>query len=372
MRILHVVESLDRGGLERVVCDLALEQRRLGVRVRVFCLFHAGPLAETLRSSGVEVVLGDKRPGFDWRAARRLREAALAERADVVHSHNPVANYYSCAALPLWWRDPPIVNTRHNMGAARASDQRERIFRWSLMRTARGVMVSKTVADRFVGEGIIPAAKVRVQRNAIPACRYPVCTPETRAAARRRLGIDEDEFVVGAVGRLAQVKNHALLIDAVAALAQVQKSVRLVIVGEGELRQSLVERARSRGVSAALFLTGERPDVDAILPGFDVYAMPSLSEGHSIALLEASMVGLPIVATAVGGNPEIVEDGVTGLLVPSGNVAAMAGALRRLAGDRELRRSMGVRAREWSLKNVSVEAMAGGYQRIYADVMSAR
>lgn len=371
MRVLHVVESLDRGGLERVVCDLAIEQQRRGHFVEVMCLFTAGEFAADLKAAGLAVHVAGKKPGLDLAAMDRLRATARAGRHEVLHTHNPVANYYACMATPFSWRSLPIVNTRHNMGARNPADRREQLFRWSMLRTAKVAMVSPQVSRKFVDAGVVPQAKAAVVMNGIPIDRYLEANETSRSVARQTLGLPAEGRIIGTVGRLVGVKNHALLLAAAAPLCHADAGLRLVLIGDGELREALLSQARDLGIANQLVLTGERADIPHVLPAFDVFAMPSISEGHSIALLEAACTGLPVVATAVGGNPEIVQDGRTGVLVPTQDADALRAALGALLSDTAHRRDMGAQARLWARDTVSLAAMTTRYEDLYRSVVHA-
>ena len=371
LRLLHVVESLDRGGLERVVCDLVTEQSRQGHLVQVFCLFTSGAFASELRDAGIHVIAAAKGKGPDLSVLMALRAASRRARHQIVHTHNPVANYYSCAAELTSWRSLPIVNTRHNMGASNPDDRREKLFRISMARTAKVAMVSPQVCKRFIDNNVVAAAKAAVVMNGIPLQRYVQANAQTRLRARALLGIDTNSFVIGSVGRLVTVKNHALLLNAVAPLCFARPDIKVVLLGDGELRNALLQQAQTLGIAGSVHLLGERADIPNVLPAYDVFAMPSRSEGHSIALLEAAATGLPLIATAVGGNSEIVQDGESGLLVPSEDAAALREALQTLLRDPIRRRDFGLGARRWAQRMISVEAMTENYERLYRDVLPA-
>ena len=369
MHLLHVVESLARGGLERVVCDLVIEQKRQGYMVEVFSIFTPGAFAAELQDAGIPVIAANKRKGLDVSVLMALRAATRRAKHQVVHTHNPVANYYTCAAELTSWRTLPIVNTRHNMGARDPNDRREALFRLSVARTAKVAMVSPQVSRRFIDHGIVPKAKAAVVMNGIPLHRYAQVSPSTRAAARTALSLPGDAFVIGSVGRLVGVKNHRLLLDAAAPICLEHPHVNIVLAGDGDLRETLIEQAQALGISDAVHLVGERSDIPQLLPAFDVFAMPSRSEGHSISLLEASAAGLPVIATEVGGNPEIVQQGLTGLLVPSEDITALQTALTQLFLDEPGRLAFGKQARLWAERTISVDAMTASYERLYRDAL---
>ncbi|TWG87992.1 glycosyltransferase involved in cell wall biosynthesis [Luteimonas sp. J16] len=366
--IVHVVNSLDYGGLERVVADLAIEQHARGMAVSVFSICDTGGFRGTLESAGVPVSVAGKRRTLDLDVLRLLRRAAAG--ADVVHSHNFVPNYYAAAALLGWRSRPALVNTCHNMGTRLDNRRLRLLYRWSLRRTARVAMVGEQVRRRFVDDGIVPAARAATVLNGIPVARF-AGGDEARARARARLGVAADAPLLGCVGRLVELKNHRLLLDCLPRLAARYPDVRVVLVGEGPAEAALREQAAALGVAGRVVFAGACDDVPALLPAMDVFVLPSLTEGLSIALLEACASGLAIVASDVGGNPEIVRDGGTGRLFASGDGEALYALLDELLGDAAGRTRLGAAAREWVLANASVGAMADGYERLYREALAA-
>lgn len=360
MRILHVVESLERGGLERVVISLAVAQRAAGHEVELNCLFKEGLLAGELRAAGVPVRCAGKRSGVDLPALRRLRAHAAKMNAEMVHSHNAVSNYYAAAALLGTGRS--LVNTRHGMGAGAAA-RKEQLYRLSLRRTSAVAAVCEAARRSFIADRLAPASKLHVVRNGIELSVFP--RDHSRVAARGLLGLDAAAFVVGTVGRLNPAKNHARLVDAFARLHGADPASRLVIVGGGALQAALAGQVAALGLESAVLLAGDRGDVPALLPAFDVFALSSDTEGYSVALLEAGASSLPCVVSEVGGNAEIVQDGLTGIVVRDPTPAAFAEAFARLATDAQLRQAMASAARRWVEEQGSVAAMARAYDNFY-------
>ncbi len=362
--IVHVVVTLERGGLERLVTDLAIEQQRAGHRVAVFSLHDTKGFAATLQASGIPVVIGHKRGGIDVAALKALRALIRAQRADIVHTHNFMPNYYAALAMVGLVGSPPLVGTCHDMGT-RLDEPRLRLYySASLWRTARVAMVGRQVHDRFVKGGIVPARKADTVLNAVPLDRFATLAG-AREEARRTLGLGADELVIGCVGRLVGLKNHALMIALMPALLQQHPRARLVIVGGGELEQTLREQVTRLGLTQQVLLTGERDQVADLLPAFDVFALPSRTEGVSIALLEACASGLAVMATDVGGNPEIIQHEATGLLVPPDDADATLKALQRLLADAGLRDRLGRATREWVRANASLNALRLRYDALY-------
>jgi glycosyltransferase involved in cell wall biosynthesis len=365
MRILHVVESLERGGLERVVINLVLAQSAAGHQVAVNCLFREGLLAAELHLAGVPVACAGKRTGIDLKALARLRANARSFGAELVHSHNAVANYYAAAAL--LGRRTGLVNTRHGMGAG-AQARKEKLYRLSLRRTAAVATVCVAARASFAASGLVPDSMLHVVLNGVDISAFDGSGPSADAA-RTALELPTDAFVVGTVGRLNPAKNHARLLDAFALLHARLPRSRLVIVGGGALRDDLTARIARLGLGDAVTMCGDRSDVAALLPAFDVFALTSDTEGYSVALLEAGAAALPCVVSDVGGNAEIVQDGVTGIIVRPADAAGFAAALAQLA-DRARARQLGRAARSWVQAHGSVAAMARAYDVFYGNALA--
>jgi glycosyltransferase involved in cell wall biosynthesis len=208
--------------------------------------------------------------------------------------------------------------------------------------------------------------KLQVIDNGIDLARFAP-DARARAEARRELGVPDDAWVVGTVGRLVDLKNHALLVRALAPTGQ-----HVVIVGEGPERAALEELVAALGVGARVCLAGRRADVPRMLTAFDVFALPSTSEGLPLVLPEAMATALPVVATRVGGVPQVVDEGVTGFLVPSQDEAALRDRLATLAADPGRARAFGARARELALERYSLERMWAAYRAIYERVAARR
>lgn len=367
--VLHVVDSLETGGLERVVVDLAIAQRDHGHRVAVFSLTDTAGLGPELEAAGIPVIAGGKRAGFDLRLLSRLRGAVDAQGADIVHSHNFVPSYQAALAIAAWLRARAVlVNTCHNMGGRLARPRLRLLYRLSLARTARVAGVGRQVAEHLVASRLAPAGRVSAVRNGVPL--PPAATATSRSQARAALGLPADALVVACVGRLVPLKNHRLLLDQVQELAAAFPRLHVVLLGDGPEREALERQALSLGIAQRILFAGTRRDVSTLLPGIDVFALPSLTEGLSIALLEACAAGLPVVASAVGGNPEIVRHGQTGLLVPVDDGDALRAALLRILGDRPLRHALGLAARDWVTAHASIDAMRRSYDRLYADALA--
>lgn len=361
LRITHLVDNLERGGLERVVIDLAFEQAAQGHEVRFLCLFHEGLLAGELRARGIPVTAMGKSRAFDMRCLRSIRHNLRGMQ--VLHTHNAVSHYYGVAAT-LMLPGIAIVNTRHGMGNANYSRRREFLYRMALGRTAAAAIVSDCARRWFVGEGIVPERKAHTIPNGIPVATPG---PDARERALEALALPPGPLRIGIVGRLMPVKDHATLLGALVHVREAIPDAELVVIGGGDLRAKLEALAASLGLGAAVHFCGDRSNVPSLLPAFDIFALSSRSEGYSIALLEACAAGLPIVATDVGGNGEIVRPEANGLLVPPGDAKALAAALVRMGREPAWRAALGRTGQAWVCANGTVEAMARRYLELYRD-----
>jgi glycosyltransferase involved in cell wall biosynthesis len=358
LSIVHVLSSFGVGGQERVALDLAIGQRARGHTVRAISLAPApdGPIADELREHGIEALRVEKHGGLDPTLVPRLAIALRRHRADVVHTHNPLPLIYGAPAARL--AGARAIHTKHGKNPGTRSQM------WLRRTAARLVDAFVAVSDTTLAQARegrdVAGAKLREIPNGIRLDRYAP-DPAARADIRRELGLG-DAWVVGTVGRLDANKNQAMLVRAIAPM--LSPKLRLVIVGDGPTRADVEAAAAG---SPYVVLTGRRMDVPRVIHAFDVFALSSISEGLPLVVPEAMAAALPIVSTAVGGIPSVVDDGVTGLLVPV-DEHAFANALGVLANDRPRARAMGAAAREIALARYSADRMVEAYLALYASI----
>lgn len=364
MNITHVVENLGRGGLERMVLELVKLQHRQGHRCQVICLFERGALACELDELGIQVIACEKRPGFDLRALTRARRLVRSHATEILHTHNAVAHYQAVlATVGLGVRY--VVNTRHGMGGKQRSGRREWLYRRALLCTNTVVTVCEAARRDAIAREIVPQAKAVVVPNGIRVTSFHPASPLMHTRLLQMLQRPASSRVIGTVGRLNWAKDQMSLIKAFRIVHEQHPETVLVLVGDGELRGELEQCARDESVASAVHFLGDRNDVHTLLQGFDLFALSSVSEGYSMALLEACAVALPIVATDVGGNGEIVHDGSNGRLVPASDPRLLADALLALLRDPQHMAVLSQTARTWVEQHGSLEAMAARYQQLY-------
>jgi glycosyltransferase involved in cell wall biosynthesis len=362
LSILHVVDSLEVGGLERTVVRLANSQKRAGHSVTIATVFRNGSLTDALNDSTISVHCLEKRGGFDLSAIRKLREICK-NNVDIIHTHNPLPHYY--ATLASLGIDLHRISTRHDMGLHLKRKRMEDLYQLALKKTHAVVLVCEAARERFVFESLVPENLASVVYNGIEPTKTPERKVNSDKQARKRLQLPEDGILIGSVGRLNVVKDYETLIRAFSLLSQSAPQTSLVIAGDGPERKTLENLIKDLNIEERVKLLGERNDIDQLLSHFDVFALTSKTEGFSVALVEAAWAGLPIVATAVGGNQEIVENGRTGFLVPVGDICAVAEKLHVLVSDRELHQNASRLIRAKAEENWSLESMANNYDTIY-------
>jgi glycosyltransferase involved in cell wall biosynthesis len=359
-RVTHVVEALGRGGLERVVAILAAHASP-GYTVEVLALCGQGPLADEIAATGAAVralTLRDYYPRSVLRAARALR----ASRPDLVHTHGHFAGVVGrLAARLLGVR--AVVHHLHTSDSTLRLRHR-RLERLLARASARIVCCSAAVARHAAEDLGLPRALLEIIPNGID----PPPPGATRDEARRLLGSPRGP-VVGCVGSLVPHKGQEVLLDALPLLPLALRETIVCLIGEGPERASLEARARSVAPDRVI-VCGERADARRLLPGFDLLAAPSRGrEGLGLAVLEAMDAALPVVASRVGGLPEVVEEGRTGLLVPEGDAAALAAAIASILQRPDRGASLGAAGRDRVEHDFRAARMAARIESLYEVIL---
>jgi glycosyltransferase involved in cell wall biosynthesis len=301
-------------------------------RVHVFCLDRPGLWAGELEERGVPVRCLRRRPGLDLRLPWKLAKALRACGAELVHAHQVTPWFYS-ALSRLLYRRPSLLLEEHGRVFPEVDNRlRQLINRLLIRRLTHGfVAVSEDMKQRLRRYEGLNAAPIQVVYNGVALERR--LAPAERATLRQECGLQPQDFVVGTVGRFDPVKNLPMLLRSIAAARARDPRVRGLLVGDGPEFASVRALLGELGLTESVHLTGYRRDARRIAQCFDLFALSSYSEGASIALLEAAAAGVPVAATDAGGNPEIVVQGETGWIVPSGSVDALTAAILQAAAD---------------------------------------
>lgn len=365
-RVLMVHLDLVGGGIQKVLVELALglSPDRYIKAISYFTTTHPRPpetLVEELRQAGVSLHEAPVSHPFFSAYAWHLRGVVRDFRPDIVHLHAAAVGVVG-AVVCRWERVPTVIYTEHILHQENAG--------W--------IRVLRKLTDRYIDwEVCVSEQAKRCLLRAIPARRSHVSLiyngthlrdPLSEAArweVRTEIGLDQDSLVIGSVGRLARIKGYDHLIRALPLIIREHPTAVVALAGRGEHEPVLRELASDCGVLERVKFLGHREDVGRVLGAFDIYVQPSLTEALSISLIEAAGAEKAIVATDVGGNPEVIEDGVSGRLVPVSNVEALANAVCELASDEQRRASYAVAARERALRMFTAERMVRQYDELY-------
>jgi sugar transferase (PEP-CTERM/EpsH1 system associated) len=367
MRIMHVVRTLATGGTEMVVRRLlgTLEPSRFQQSV---CTLVAAPGSQPLHTICLEHP-ADK-PAF---LIPQLTGLFRRERPDIVHSRN-WATIEAVLAAKLAGI-PAIVHSEHGRDLQTMGHQpwrRRMLRRISYACADRVFCVSEELREFYCEQLGIKSHSLDVIPNGVDVKQF--CpNPRVRSDVRAKLAAGPNMIVVGTVGRLDPIKDHITLLRAADLALRKGVDLKLVIVGEGPQRAALESQlSRAPHLSSRTVLTGESKDVADWLNSLDIFVLPSLSEGMSNTLLEAMAVGVAPIATAVGGNREVVEHEHSGLLVPPGDAEQISDLIVQLAAAAERRKALGRSARERIETQFSIERMVKRYGEMYSEVMNSR
>ena len=354
IRVCHVVLSLRPGGLENGVVNVINGLDPHGFHSSVCCLQVRGEFAARIRDPSCEILEFGLRGGNDLKLPWRLARALRALQVDIVHTRNAEAFFYGAAAARL--AGLPVVHSEHGR-VFPEKWHRAWLQRVMLRKVAAAFAVSRQLADDMVTYIGVSPERFKVLYNGVDTGRF----------APRQAASPGAELTIGSVGRLVGVKNYPLLLQAAARLPAGLRW-RLQLVGEGPERLALQEEARRLGLGERVSFLGHRDDVPELLRQFDIFVLPSISEGMSNTLLEAMAAGVTVIASDVGGNREIIEAGRSGLLFPSGDVAAAARQLTAAAESVELRSRLAAAGIERAQKTFGMRAMLESYEALYRGV----
>ena len=334
----------------------------------VWTLDEPGEWAGRLRDAEIPVRSLERRPGIDARVAIRLAAELRQSGASIVHAHQCTPWFYA-ALSRVPHSSPRLLLEEHGRFWPERDSVRRRLANrlFVVPLTHRFVAVSADIAGRLERYEGIPASRIEVIPNGI-APPEPI-DPARRAALRAEFGFSGDDVVVGAIGRLDPIKNLPMFVRALAKARATDPRVRGLVVGDGPQRDSLAGLVRDLGLRDRIVLAGHRDDARALAACLDVFVLASYSEGISVALLEAMSAGVPSIVTNVGGNPDVVENGVNGWLVPSDDVGALADAIFAAAASPCDRAARGAAARRRFESHFTLDVMLRRYRSLYREML---
>jgi glycosyltransferase involved in cell wall biosynthesis len=350
LRVVHVAPGLETGGLERLLVEMARHADSGRFDLHFVSLGTRGSLAGAIEGCGWPVTALEERDGLRPRLVWRLQRLFRTLEADVVHTHDEKPLVYGAPAAWLA-RVPRIIHTQHHGHLAQITKRQNLLIRWAARLVHCYVCVSQDAAEQAVCNGIARHRQALVH-NSIDLQRFAYTGPKA-------------DGPVVLVARLHPLKGIDVLLRAAVGMVRAEPDFRLEIAGDGAHRPELERLADELGLRAHVRFLGEMRDVAGLLSRARLFVLPSYSEGVSLTLLEAMAVGLPVVATRVGGNPEVVVPGETGVLVPPGNAEELSQAMLQMWRDAGRGRHLGEAGRRRVEQCFDVRRMVKKYERLY-------
>ncbi len=372
MRILHVIDSDGLYGAEMMLLNLMEEQRRLNLNPVLLSIadFDKGDtsLEDEAKKRLVDVIPFRMKRGYSLRSAREIVHRAHASHITVIHSHGYKGDIL-IGSLPRHVRDMPMIRTQHGRTS---TSKLSKIWFYEILdklvlRNVEAIVHVNGFNAQPAGGTSHGTGHQYVVENGIPELTFdPVSAyasdPEVREFC-------SGGFIIGTICRLSEEKGLVYLISALSQLFAYNNNFKTVIIGEGPQKDLLLAMARDAGLSRNILITGYRKFAYHYLPKFDVFVIPSLTEGLPITLLEAMQAQVPVVASRVGGIPAVLEQGQTGILIEPKDPASLATAIRQVWSDPAAAEGMARKAREVALTRYSSRRMAEDYMRVYESVV---
>jgi L-malate glycosyltransferase len=368
IRVAFVLHVMQVAGAEVLVKETI---RQLGRKIvpTVFCLDKVGQLGDEHLANGGDLVCFHRKPGRDFAVSWRMARELSKRKIDVIHAHQYTPFFYSAFAKTVCWNRPKLILTEHGRHYPDVVSSKRRIFnRFILDRFADAV----NACCEFSGNALrdldgFQGQRMEIIENGIDVSRYG--PPSDPAAAKLAIGLNPQRRYLVHVARHHPVKDQPTLIRGFTAAATQVPDVDLLMVGDGPQRGELESLVDSLGIRSRVVFLGIRKDIPQVLQAAEAFALTSVSEAASLTLLEAMATGLPVIVTAVGGNPEIVRSEVDGLHVPRGEHAAVGAAIVRLFTNESFARQLGAEARGRALTRYCLDRTIDRYYGLYRRVL---
>ncbi|MEE9442382.1 MAG: glycosyltransferase [candidate division Zixibacteria bacterium] len=363
--VLHIVLTTDTGGMENVVYNLGVGVDPSRIHTQVGYLLWRGHLSDLLDKRNIKSEMIPRGfPVLSLIYPRQMIKYIKSSGCQIVHAHSGC--WFKVAAACAHLPHIKLIYTDHGRTYPEKKLQ-IMMDRFSMRYTDKVVAVG-SILQKYLIDGIgLPSEKVININNCIDTGRFSPC--DTRIEIRKELDFSEDDLLIGIVARLAPVKNHRFLIKAFKQVSQKFPRARLLIIGSGPLKNDLEMQVDDLNLKEKIVFMGDRQDVPRLLNAMDFTTLSSLSEGVSLTILEAMASGLPVVATAVGGNSSIIKSGLNGILVESGNLTEYVIGLNRLLESKVVRVDMGNKARKYVVSEWSLSTMTTKYEDLYESLL---
>lgn len=369
--ICHVIHALGVGGAEALV-DVMVRRMSDRYRCVVAVLDEIGEIGESLRADGFVVAHLHREPGIDRGCAKRLNAFARRERVKILHAHQYTPFFQAMLSRGLLGSRPVLFTEHGRHFPDLPSRRRSNVNRLLLRKRDRLVGVGGAVRQALIDNEGLPSTRVEVVYNGVDLKALATVSADARQRLRAEFGFSSTDFLAIQVARLHELKDHQTALRAIAEVSRHQPHIRLLIVGEGDQRSAIEAAVREQKLKEHVVLAGNRADVADLLAASDVFLMSSISEGIPLTIIEAMAAGLPVVSTAVGGIPEMIQHGQNGFLAEAGNHQSLASSLISLQQDSALRKSIAEKGRERATELFSQQGMLNGYNRIYEEMLNDR
>lgn len=371
INLLHIYQNSKIGGVQQQLLSILKEYDREIITPTFCCFAPKGEIGIEIEKLGIDLVaLNRSRYNkFSPGILMDLYKLVKKKNIHIIRTHRYRANLYG--RLAAWFAGSPVIiaSVHDNYRTDRRLGRRI-INRILSKITDRMVAVSEAIKNDIIKYDNIEPSKILVIPNGIDTKKFD---PERKFInVREELSIKTDDIVVGFIGRLVPAKGLEYLIDAVLHLKDKYKKLKLIIIGNGSIINDLKDNTRKNKVHKHVIFTGERRDIPDILSCIDIFVMPSVAEGLPNALLEAMAMGKPVVATKVGGIPEVIQNGINGLLVPPHDAGSLAEAIISLIDNDNLAKKIGQASREFILEHYSIRSTVHKWQSLYISILEKK
>ncbi|MEW6534749.1 MAG: GT4 family glycosyltransferase PelF [Candidatus Auribacterota bacterium] len=367
VHVMQVLHTLEIGGAEKLAYDISRKFKK-GFAFSFFCLDGLGELADRIVSEGGNVYCFGRKGGWDFALIKKFAALCTEKEVDIIQAHQYTPYFYSVLASLFSKRRPRVIFTEHGRHQPDKVRWKRVIFNRIMLPFTHAITgVAQFSKDSLVWFEKISASRIQVIYNGIDLKNFPAKYNKTEK--RKKIDIADEEQVIGIIARLDPIKDHKTLINAFALIRKNNEKSKLFIVGDGPERLNLEKQVNDLALTSSVIFMGMRSDVPDILMALDVFVLPSIMEAMSVTLLEAMSASLPVVATDVGGNREVVLNGKTGELVPVTDAERLAEAICSILFDSKKAQAMGKAGRQRVEMMFTFEKMLDNYEKLYREIL---
>jgi len=371
INILHLYQNSKIEGVQQQIFSLIKSYNKELFNPIFCCLGNKEKIAEKLEQHGIEVITLNRTNynRLSFKIIKELYTIIKNKNIHILRTHRYRSNLYG--RIAGWLAGVPvIISSVHDNYRSDKKIERRLINKFLSKITDKIVAVSESIKKDIIKYDKIDPSKIEVIKNGVDTLIF---RPQSKDyELLKSLGINNDEIVIGFVGRIVPAKGLEYLLEAFSYVKKELNNIKLLIVGDGAILRNLKNYSIELGISEYTIFTGERQDIQKILPCIDIFVMPSIAEGLPNALLEAMASGKPIVTTKIGGIPEIIKDRFNGLIIPDKNSEILAKAIKELITDKDLSEKLGKNARYFIIENYSIEAITKKWEDLYFSILGEK